>query len=215
MVAKKVGPWETAWAKMSEDGEFEVKSLEMLTSTVPFGLFTGAAHLATVAASLTNNGLCSRVAEVGSVVGSAFLKQSILEDLKEILGATGERWNYTHTSRLHDRDSVPGEDERHQLLTQLAKFYRKKGEHMSPISVTVTPAYGRDYKSAKTAKAAWNEEKDFVIASLFGGQAGRYITKTEAEKAGFSTVHIRYKNNTCVTVVKVKQGLTKQRDGGG
>ena len=29
--------------------------------------------------------------------------------------------------------------------------------------ITVTPAYGRDYKSAKSARADWTAGKDFII----------------------------------------------------
>jgi|TARA_R110000751_G_scaffold36730_1_gene89533 hypothetical protein len=32
--------------------------------------------------------------------------------------------------------------------------------------ITVTPAYDRDYKSAKAAKADWKDGKDFIIADL-------------------------------------------------
>ena len=31
------------------------------------------------------------------------------------------------------------------------------------MSLIVSGAYGRDYKSAKAAKADWNAEKDFII----------------------------------------------------
>lgn len=33
--------------------------------------------------------------------------------------------------------------------------------------MTVTPAYGRDYKSAKAAKADWKAGKDFIINDFF------------------------------------------------
>lgn len=32
--------------------------------------------------------------------------------------------------------------------------------------LTVTPAYGRDYKSAKAARADWKGGKDFIIAAI-------------------------------------------------
>jgi hypothetical protein len=32
--------------------------------------------------------------------------------------------------------------------------------------VTVIPAYGRDYTTAKAAKADWENGKDFIIASI-------------------------------------------------
>jgi len=54
--------------------------------------------------------------------------------------------------------------------------------------ITVTPAYGRDYKSAKAAKADWEDGKDFLVASV--GHSG-YVSKSEADEAGL-TVYIRY-----------------------
>ena len=32
--------------------------------------------------------------------------------------------------------------------------------------VTVTPAYGRDYKTAKAAKADWKAGKDFILQAF-------------------------------------------------
>ncbi len=67
--------------------------------------------------------------------------------------------------------------------------------------LTVTPAYGRDYKTKKEALEAWEQGKDFEIASgLFSG--GTYINKEDA-KPGM-TINIRYKNATQVAVVKIK-----------
>jgi hypothetical protein len=67
--------------------------------------------------------------------------------------------------------------------------------------MTLTPAYGRDYKSAKEVKADWNANKDFVIADIVGGNAGRMINKQQAP-AG--TYNIRYKKLTQVCVITVK-----------
>tara|TARA_R100001129_G_C5095440_1_gene182548 strand:- start:296 stop:487 length:192 start_codon:yes stop_codon:yes gene_type:complete len=39
--------------------------------------------------------------------------------------------------------------------------------------MTVTPAYGRDYKSAKAAKAAWKSGKDFIIRDFFSPYDGK------------------------------------------
>lgn len=40
--------------------------------------------------------------------------------------------------------------------------------------MTVTPAYGRDYKSKAAALADWNDGKDFVDA-----RSGRYLSKRD------------------------------------
>ena len=63
----------------------------------------------------------------------------------------------------------------------------------------VTPAYGRDYKSAKEVKAAWAEGKDFQIAT-FGPEMGRYVNKDDAPKG--ATIMLRYKKLTQVATVK-------------
>lgn len=61
--------------------------------------------------------------------------------------------------------------------------------------LTVTPAYGRDYKTAKDAKAAWQAGKDFQIAT-YGPDDGRYCNKADmADEA----VMIRYKRLTQIT----------------
>ena len=73
--------------------------------------------------------------------------------------------------------------------------------------LTVLPAYGRDYKSAKAVKAHWAEGKDFVIASIMDPNDGKYINKEDADKAGI-TVCIRYKNKTQVVVIQ-PQGAVK------
>jgi len=67
--------------------------------------------------------------------------------------------------------------------------------------VTVSPAYGRDYKSQKEVKEAWESGKDFVVQSMFNGG---YINKQGALEQGVSTVNIRYKKMSNVVVVKVK-----------
>jgi hypothetical protein len=69
--------------------------------------------------------------------------------------------------------------------------------------IEVTPAYGRDYKSAKEVIAAWNEGKDFLIASIDSGYAGSYINKDDAHEG--DVILLRYKRLTQVTPVKVKR----------
>lgn len=65
--------------------------------------------------------------------------------------------------------------------------------------LTLSPAYGRDYTSAKAVKADWTAGKDFRIES-YGPDMGRYIGKSEAD-AEHLTVHIRYKGLTQVCVI--------------
>jgi|694.fasta_scaffold143445_8 hypothetical protein len=66
--------------------------------------------------------------------------------------------------------------------------------------ITLSPAYGRDYTSAKAVKADWTAGKDFRIES-YGPDMGRYIGKEEADREKL-TVCIRYKRLTQVCVIK-------------
>jgi len=60
--------------------------------------------------------------------------------------------------------------------------------------LTVSPAYGRDYKSAKDARADWDSGKDFYAQGLtFQG----YLSSHDSEalkKDGFTGIMIRYGN---------------------
>ena len=61
--------------------------------------------------------------------------------------------------------------------------------------LTLTPAYGLDYKSRKAVKADWGANKDFVIATL---GYPTYINKQDADRDGVK-VMIRYNNLTKIT----------------
>lgn len=64
----------------------------------------------------------------------------------------------------------------------------------------LTPAYGRDYTTAKAAKSDFEAGKDFFLNSVTHGFT--YCSKSDFAKG--VTVNIRYKQNTQVTSVKVK-----------
>ena len=66
--------------------------------------------------------------------------------------------------------------------------------------MTLTPAYGRDYKSAKAAKADFDAGKDFVLNDISSPWDGRPINKHDL--AG-KTVTLRYDRLRKVAVVKV------------
>lgn len=57
--------------------------------------------------------------------------------------------------------------------------------------LTLTPAYGRDYKSKAAALADWNANKDFIIADASNRWAGKPINKSQAVGSGYYT-WIRY-----------------------
>ena len=58
--------------------------------------------------------------------------------------------------------------------------------------LTLTPAYGRDYKSKAAVLADWEANKDFRIAT-FGAHDGQYINKRDAGTLPNTTFQIRYK----------------------
>ena len=41
--------------------------------------------------------------------------------------------------------------------------------------MTLTPAYGRDYKSQKAVKAAWNSGADFIVADIMSPWDGKPV----------------------------------------
>jgi hypothetical protein len=62
--------------------------------------------------------------------------------------------------------------------------------------IEVTPAYGRDYTTAKAAKADWKDGKDFQDTA-----SGSYVNKADADRLGLS-VTIRFCRNLKVTGTK-------------
>lgn len=68
--------------------------------------------------------------------------------------------------------------------------------------LTLTPAYGRDYKSKKEIEKDLNEGKDFVVNSY--NDNGRYINREQLLELGMKTVNVRYADNRKVTVIAIK-----------
>jgi hypothetical protein len=69
--------------------------------------------------------------------------------------------------------------------------------------VTVTPANGRDYKSAKAAREDWNNNLDFILQAPRDRFDGKPINKRSADAAGL-TVHIRYGRLRKIIFAEVK-----------
>lgn len=55
--------------------------------------------------------------------------------------------------------------------------------------MTVVPAYSRDYRSLKAAKADWNLNKDFIIADIFNPYDGKPCNKQDCKG---QTIVVRY-----------------------
>lgn len=67
-------------------------------------------------------------------------------------------------------------------------------------TLTLVPAYGRDYKSKAAVEADWRADKDFQISSIMHPDDGRYINKPQADAEGI-TAHIRYNALTRIAVI--------------
>ena len=70
--------------------------------------------------------------------------------------------------------------------------------------MTLTPAYGRDYKNKKTVQSDLDHDKDFVIADLMHPDSGRYVNRADLAKTGTVSVMIRYKRLAMIGNFKVK-----------
>jgi hypothetical protein len=70
--------------------------------------------------------------------------------------------------------------------------------------MTLTPAYGRDYKSQAAALADFEAGKDFIIADFTSPWDGKPANKQSMIEAGIGRVQIRYSRLTKVFSVKVK-----------
>lgn len=71
------------------------------------------------------------------------------------------------------------------------------------MSICISPAYGRDYKSKKEVLAAFQDNKDFVVESIMSPHCGRYCNRADLIKGGESKVEIRYARKSKVTIVKL------------
>lgn len=70
--------------------------------------------------------------------------------------------------------------------------------------MTLTPAYGRDYKSVKEVKAAWEADQDFIIADFMHPYSGKPVNRAALRQSGeVSQVMIRYSGNRKVSPFKV------------
>ncbi len=71
-------------------------------------------------------------------------------------------------------------------------------------TITIGPAYGRDYRSKAKALADWDANKDFVIHDLFHGG---YVNKAQVPdllRNGITKVMLRYNKMHMVMLLKLK-----------
>lgn len=67
------------------------------------------------------------------------------------------------------------------------------------MTASVTPAYGRDYKSAQAAAADWESGKDFIYVDYNSAHNGRYCSKSDFPKS--QALKLRYSKLTRVVWV--------------
>lgn len=62
-------------------------------------------------------------------------------------------------------------------------------------TLTLVPAYGRDYKSKASVLEDWNANKDFIIMDISSPWDGKPANKQDLDAQGIKA-RIRYKNKT-------------------
>ncbi len=86
---------------------------------------------------------------------------------------------------------------------------------MNSYELTLVPAYGRDYATEELAKKAWEEGKDFKIATAISPDCGRYTSIRDRSLFPGQHVKIRYNKLEDFFLVKIKDDkslLTKTKD---
>ena len=86
------------------------------------------------------------------------------------------------------------------LLTRAPSALYRKG--FSMVS-TLTPAFGRDYKSKRAVLEDFEANKLFIIADVFHPDSGRTCSRSDLQKDAQRTVNIRYNRLTRIAVVTV------------
>ena len=71
--------------------------------------------------------------------------------------------------------------------------------------MTLTPAYGRDYKSKKAVLRDWNDGKDFTVSDMFSPYDGKPTNKQDMEQSTETEVFIRYKNLTQIAAISLNK----------
>ena len=71
-------------------------------------------------------------------------------------------------------------------------------------TLTIGPAYGRDYTSKAKALADWDANKDFMIHDLFHGG---YVSKNQKDQLirdGITKIMLRYNKMHMVVLIKLQ-----------
>ena len=74
-------------------------------------------------------------------------------------------------------------------------------------TLTVSAAYGRDFKSKKEILNYWNSNKDFQ--NLDPMVSGAYVNKEDAKRFKVGYLNVRYKNLMNIAVINVSEDTIK------
>lgn len=64
--------------------------------------------------------------------------------------------------------------------------------------LTLVPAYGRDYRSAKDARTAWYADQDWRISNFHSPDDGRYINRPQTKPGERFLLRFKRLTLTCV-----------------
>ena len=67
------------------------------------------------------------------------------------------------------------------------------------LTLTLLPAYGRDYKSKKAIINDLNALKDFIVS-----HTGQYINKPQFKEHNIISFNVRYNNQKKITNINIK-----------
>ena len=70
-------------------------------------------------------------------------------------------------------------------------------------SITISPAYGRDYQNKKAAVRAFKSDTDFLIESVNSSLCGRYINMADLIKFGHKRVEVRYAQKSKCAIIRL------------
>ena len=74
-------------------------------------------------------------------------------------------------------------------------------------TLTVSAAYGRDFKSKKEILNYWNQNRDFQNLGI--SSQGAYINKKDAKRFKVGYLNVRYKNLMNIAVINVNEDTIK------
>lgn len=69
--------------------------------------------------------------------------------------------------------------------------------------MTLTPAYGRDYKSRKAVEVDFFADRDFIIADMTHPYEGKPVNRSQLAEEGLAQVNVRYAQLRKIAVLKV------------